>query len=118
MKGDFTDFQKTKLLLIFYIGLLTIAASGVGWANGFGSSGRDTVPDKSIEEVLKKHTPELMALPGVVGTAQGLCDHKPCIKVYVIQKTPELDRKIPEVIEGYSVEVEETGEIRALPKNR
>ncbi len=72
--------------------------------------------EKTIEEVLKEHTEELMSLPGVVGTAQGLCNDKPCIKVYVIEKTPELAQKIPDIIEGYQVVVEETGEIRALPK--
>ncbi len=73
---------------------------------------------KRIEEVLKEHTKELMSLSGVVGTAQGLCDGKPCIKVYVIKKTPELDQKIPDNLEGYLVMIDEAGEIRALPKNQ
>ncbi|MBW2647058.1 MAG: hypothetical protein JRE23_12970 [Deltaproteobacteria bacterium] len=59
-----------------------------------------------------------MSLPGVVGTAQGLCDNKPCIKIYVIKRTPELDEKIPDILEGYPVIIEETGEIRALPENQ
>lgn len=80
--------------------------------------GEDTMPAKTIEEVLKKHTRELMSIPGVVGTAQGLCDDTPCIKVFVIKKTPGLDRKIPDILEGYPVMIEETGEIRALPENR
>ncbi len=71
---------------------------------------------KTIVEVLKEHTEELMSLPGVVGIAQGLCDNKPCIKVFVIEKTPELAQKIPDILEGYQVIIEETGEIRALPK--
>jgi hypothetical protein len=74
------------------------------------------MPQKSIEVVLKEHTDELMALPGVVGTAQSLCDDKPCIKVYVDELTPELKGKIPKKIEGYAVDIEVTGEIRALPK--
>ena len=74
--------------------------------------------EKAIQEVLKKHTAELMSLPGVVGTAQGLCDGKPCIKVFIIEKTPELNRKIPETLEGYPVMIEETGEIRALPEDQ
>jgi hypothetical protein len=59
-----------------------------------------------------------MSLPGVVGTAQGLCDDKPCIKVYVIKKTSELAKEIPDIIEGYRIMIEETGEIRALPENQ
>ena len=70
--------------------------------------------EKSIEAVLKEHTDRLMALPGVVGTAQGLCDGKPCIKVLVVAKTADLLAQIPSVLEGYTVEVQETGVIRAL----
>ena len=73
---------------------------------------------KSIEEVLEGHTRELMALPGVVGTAQGLCEKKPCIKVFVIRKTPDLERRIPEALDGYPVSIEETGKIRALPEGK
>ena len=70
----------------------------------------------AIEEVLKDHTQELMSLPGVVGTGQSLCDGQPCIKVYVVNKTPELAKQIPKTLEGYPVVIEETGEIRAFPK--
>jgi hypothetical protein len=34
----------------------------------------------------------------------------------VIQKTPELEQKIPRTLEGYPVVIEETGEIRPLPE--
>jgi hypothetical protein len=74
--------------------------------------------NKAIEEVLKEHTKSLMSIPGVVGIGQGLCEEKPCIKVFVIKKTPELDQKIPKSIEGYLVVVEETGEIKALPRKQ
>jgi hypothetical protein len=70
---------------------------------------------KSIEAVLQEQTDSLMAIEGVVGTARGLCDGKPCIKVYVVSITPELERKIPSVLEGFEVEVTAVGEIFALP---
>ncbi len=70
--------------------------------------------EKTIEQALADHTDSLMSLPGVVGTAQGLCDGQPCIKVFIVEKTPELLRQIPAAIEGYTVAVEETGEIKAL----
>ncbi len=73
-----------------------------------------SMPEKTIETVLKEHTDSLMALPGVVGTAIGECAGKPCIKVYVEKKTPELLKQIPSAIDGYTVAVQETGEIRAL----
>ncbi|MCI0699414.1 hypothetical protein L0337_46355 [candidate division KSB1 bacterium] len=78
--------------------------------------GDEAMSESSIEAVLKKHTDELMAMSGVVGTAQGLCDDKPCIKVYVVALTPELEQKIPKNLEGYTVDIEVTGEFRALPK--
>ena len=68
---------------------------------------------KTIEAVLKEHTDSLMSLPGVVGTAQGKCAGQPCIKVFVVKKNPTLLKQIPSTIEGYAVQIEETGEIRA-----
>ena len=70
--------------------------------------------EKTIQDVLQEHTDELMALSGVLGTAQGECAGKPCIKVLVVKETPELLEQIPVSIGGYAVEVEETGEIKAL----
>ena len=74
--------------------------------------------EKTLEEVLQENTGELMSLPGVVGTAQGLCEDKPCIKVFVIEKTPELEKRIPDTLEGYQVMIDETGVIRALPEDQ
>ncbi len=70
--------------------------------------------EKTIEEALREHTDDLMSLPGVVGTGQGLCNGQPCIKVFIVKKTPELLGRIPAEIEGYAVAVEETGEFKAL----
>ncbi len=80
--------------------------------------GKNKMAAKTIEDVLREHTKDLMTIHGVVGTAQGLCDDKPCIKVYVLKKTAELVQKIPDILEGYPVMIEETGEIRALPENQ
>lgn len=74
--------------------------------------------EKTIEQVLKSHTDQLMTLPGVVGTAQGLCGNTPCIKIYVAQMTEELKEKLPKKLEGYKVDVDVTGEFKALPKNK
>ncbi len=69
--------------------------------------------DQTIEEVLSQYTDSLMSIPGVVGTAIGECEGQPCIKVLVVEKTPELLGKIPSTLEGFVVDVQETGEIRA-----
>ena len=82
-----------------------------------GQEKENAMPINPIEEVLNEHTNDLMSIPGVVGTAQGLCNKKPCIKVFVIKKTKELDKKIPSELEGYTVQVEETGTFHALPEN-
>lgn len=74
------------------------------------------MPRKTIEQVLKEHTPEIMSVSGVVGTAQGLCDDAPCIKVYVAELTPELEKMLPDEIDGYMVKIEETGEFKARPE--
>ncbi len=70
------------------------------------------MPTRSIDEVLAAHTDSLMAIPGVVGTAVGLCDGERCIKVLLADSNPETKRKIPGRLEGYRVVVEVTGTIR------
>jgi len=72
------------------------------------------LPGKPIEQVLSEHTDALMQIPGVVGTAQGMCDDVPCIKVLVERNTPELEKRIPRTLEGWKVVVEEVGTVRAL----
>lgn len=72
------------------------------------------MPRRNIREVLKRHTDSLMSIPGVVGTAQGECEGKPCIKVFVTKKTEEIMRQIPSAIEGYAVRIEESGTFKAL----
>ena len=69
---------------------------------------------ETVQRVLKEHSGELMSLPGVLGTGQGLCEGRPCVKVFVLEKTQELERKIPHVLGGCPVEIVETGEIRPL----
>ena len=69
---------------------------------------------KSIQEVLKENTDKLLSVPGVVGTGLGELDRKPCIKVYVAKKTPVLLKQIPPALGGYTIDVQESGEIRAL----
>ena len=46
--------------------------------------------DMSIEQVLQVHTSGLMAISGVVGTAQGLCDWEPCIRVFVVDSSARM----------------------------
>lgn len=76
------------------------------------------MPETSIEVALAESTADLMSLPGVFGTAQGLKDGQPCIVVYIDEDDEEVRRKLPRQIEGYPVTVKRTGKFRArTPKN-
>ena len=72
------------------------------------------MPATTIQEVLEEHTDAWMATPGVVGTAIGEFEGRPCIKVLVAEKTRQLQERIPTAVEGHRVVLEETGEFRAL----
>ncbi len=71
---------------------------------------------QSIEEVIGAWTERLLAVPGVVGIAEGRCEGSPCIRVLVEHKGPEIDRQVPAEIQGYPVTVVETGTIRPLAR--
>jgi hypothetical protein len=108
-------FVKTAVLGMF------MAALGGGWAGCAGDkankqTGYENMAEEPIEKVLKKHAGSLMKLEGVVGIGEGLCEGKPCIKVFLTRKTPELEKKIPASLDGYPVILEETGAFKALPE--
>lgn len=68
---------------------------------------------KTIERVQQDHTDEWMAIPGVIGTAIGRHEGKPCILVLTASSTEQVRKKIPSQVEGYAVVVQYSGEIRA-----
>jgi hypothetical protein len=107
-------------MISFRICLIAIAIFALTLAdiNIAGHRGKSLMAAETIKEVLKNRTKELMAVPGVVGTGQGLCEGKPCIKVFVTEKTPGLEQKLPKTLDGYPVAIEETGPIKALPKTQ
>ena len=74
-----------------------------------------TVPTRSIDDVLAAHTDSLMALPGVVGTAIGLCEGERCIKVLTADSSATAKARIPTRLEGYRVVIEVTGGLRPRP---
>jgi hypothetical protein len=65
----------------------------------------------SITDVLARHTPELMKIPGVVGTAQGEKDGHPAIIIYVKEETDSLKTVIPSSLEGFPVTLQASGPI-------
>jgi len=54
-----------------------------------------------------------MRTPGVVGVGIGQCSDRPCIKVFVVEKTPGLVASVPSTLEGYEVVIEATGDFTA-----
>jgi hypothetical protein len=70
---------------------------------------------RPIAEVLAAHTPGLMAVPGVVGTCEGVRGGAAVIVVMVERRTPELATRIPATLEGWPVTIEVTGALRAMP---
>lgn len=89
-------------------GALFAAAIALGCAQGAVQ-----VPHRPIEEVVGDHTAAWMALPGVVGVMIGeSADGAPCIKVLVVEKTEELERQIPQQVDGYRVAIEASGPLR------
>ena len=111
--------SKLPRITIFSIGLLVLGSmvTGCSEKNMNNRGEKKNMSAKTIEEVLKEHTDEWMSIPGVVGMGIGELKEKPCIKVFVVKKTEELNEKIPSQVDGYPVIIEETGEIRALKIN-
>ena len=64
-----------------------------------------------VEKARDRLNRRIMAIEGVVGTALGMRDGTPCIKVYVETDDPELRAGLPRSAGGVPVEVEATGRI-------
>jgi hypothetical protein len=100
--------------------LVLLLAAGVGAAcsatvrDEEASGGR--MPATDINEVLRLHDDELVAIPGVEGVYVGLLDDNqtPCLKIMVAEKTAALVERLPSSLDGYPVVIEETGVIRPL----
>lgn len=81
-------------------------------------SNKGQIPAMTIKEVLAQHNEVLMAFPGVVGTAQSLCDGQPCIKVYVVARTPKLDKQIGDLLKSHLFQIQESGKFKSRPASQ
>lgn len=66
-----------------------------------------------LADVLARHTPELLAIPGVNGTGEGIEAGEPVLVVFAPNDTPDLRARLPRTLEGYPVVVRATGTVRA-----
>ena len=72
------------------------------------------MPGITLNEVLEKYRDQITAIKSVAGVGEGECNGQPCIRVFVLKKSPQVLKEIPAILEGYAVCVEETGEFKAL----
>ena len=70
--------------------------------------------EDAIASAIREHSDVLMSLPGVEGLGQALCDGEPCIRVFVTAATPQVIARIRVLLQGYTIEIEETGEFHAF----
>ena len=102
---------RTVLNLVLLLAATLVASCRPNMAQTSSSS-----PKRDINAVLAAHDKELLAIPDVVGVYVGVLEdgRTACLKVMLARKNPEMERKIPHLLEGYPVIVEVTGEIRPL----
>ncbi len=107
-----------KRIVIVLLNICIIIAAGILAGCSYTGPGDlekgQSMPERTIEQVQEEHTDEWMAISGVEGTAIGLYEGKPCIKIFTSSKPQQLRDKIPSTVEGYPVIIEETGAFRAL----
>lgn len=71
---------------------------------------------RPIAEVIARHAPALMEADGVIGVYESArADGTPCIKVIVLRRSAEIERRLPAQLEGHPVVIEESDQIRAMP---
>jgi hypothetical protein len=104
-------------ILVCFMGLTVLGSEPVASANEMEEygAGETSMSAEAVRKALRAHTDELMSLPGVVGTGLGLCDNQPCIKVFVTKHSPDLEKKVKAILQGYPVVIQETGRFRTRP---
>jgi hypothetical protein len=101
---------------LFFASLAACAIMVGGFSFKMMAQDKSPSPRRDINEVLRAHDKELLAIPGVVGVYVAVLEDgkTPCLKVMLAQKSAETERAIPKTIEGYPVVLEVTGEVRPL----
>lgn len=71
--------------------------------------------DRSVHDVLEQHRAEWMEHPDVTGVGVGSCDGEPCLVVYLIRRSEDVVRALPDRVDGYPVRLEVTGRVVPRP---
>lgn len=75
------------------------------------AAAEDTVPQRTIQEVMGEYGNRWMVRPEVTGMGIGRCDGEPCIVVYLARRLPEDAEPLPTEVEGYTVRTEVVGQV-------
>jgi hypothetical protein len=69
-----------------------------------------------ISRVLERHAESTLAIPGVEGLAIGLLDNgrTPCLQILVVERTSELEARLPKTLDGHPVAIVVSGGLRPL----
>jgi hypothetical protein len=68
---------------------------------------------QEIENIRVQFESCIMGIEGVVGIGAGLCNGKPCLKIYTSVPTQQVRSKLPEELSKIEVDLEYAGEIEA-----
>lgn len=119
--GVVADGPAAALVLV----LAAAVAAACGPASDGGADGtrdrgqrrdtmaRDAGGERSIHEALAAHREAWMARPEVTGTGIGRCGEEPCIVVYLLRRTEEVEAALPDSVGGHRVRLEVTGRFEA-----
>ncbi|MCL5282440.1 MAG: hypothetical protein M1376_21345 [Planctomycetes bacterium] len=105
--------MSTREFILTWIVLAILSGASCRRAETFSSQKGTVMAAKTIEQVQQEHTEAWMAIPGVIGTAIGQCEDRPCILILTAANTEQVRREIPPKVDGYPVVVQYTGEIHA-----
>ncbi len=118
LENDRLNFTRAKQICVTALLLGIMLMLNCTKAHNTNKESEIGVPVLDINEVMKNHTQELMAIEGVVGVAIGeLEDHTPCILVMIVKETDEIKAKIPNMLDGHPVSLLVSGEIRPMDGN-
>lgn len=67
------------------------------------------MPGAEPADAIRRHADRLLALPGVIGVAEGSRDGRACVLVLVKRKTADVVAAVPQVLEGIPTALLETG---------
>lgn len=88
------------------------APAGEETSSGEPAPGVELAMSDSLERAQARVTRKVIDMEGVTGTAMGLCNGQPCIKVYLESDSSSLRSRLPRSESGFPVVAEVTGRIR------